>query len=187
MSGEPRASESVSADQPATPEDVERPASTALFGLGPIDLSGVAASKDAIHELIAHRGQMSLLDRVAWVDVAALRGIAIVEPDPGAFWIPGHFPGHPLMPGVLQVEAGAQLCCFLHNSRLGSMRKAAFIRLEDCVFRNPVTPNDTLYLLVDGEKFSTKRFIARVQGLLAPGTADERVSFEARITGMTIR
>lgn len=160
--------------------------SLSIVDLSSIDLHGVAADKESIHRYISHRGTMSLLDRVVWKDLEALQGVAVVDPNPDAFWVAGHFPERAIMPGVLQVEAGAQLCAFLFNARVGYPRTAAFIRLEECVFRNTVDPSDRLFIIVNGVKFSDKRFIARAQGLLEPGGTGERVAYEAKITGIAL-
>src|SRR6476646_10782570 len=62
----------------------------------------------------------------------------------------GHFPGHPIMPGVLIVEAMAQTACALMGAKLKAENKIAFfLGIENAKFRQPVTPGSVLKLNVE--------------------------------------
>ena len=93
----------------------------------------------------------------------------------------GHFPGRPLMPGVLMIEAAAQLCSIQYKSRTNEPRFLGFSRCDDVSFRGQVVPGDTLYLLGKEVDFRARRFIAACQGMV-----DDKIVFEATITGMVI-
>ena len=65
------------------------------------------------------------------------------------FWVRGHFPGMPLMPGVLMCEAAAQMCSYYAKrfDLLGGVKVVGFGGLEDVRFRDPVRPGDRLYIV----------------------------------------
>jgi beta-hydroxyacyl-ACP dehydratase FabZ len=101
-----------------------------------------------IMDLLPHRYPFLLVDRVVeWepgVRIVGLKNVTINEP----FFV-GHFPGHPIMPGVLIVEALAQAGGILALKALGGEKKLAyFAAIDNCRFRRPVLPGDQLLLNV---------------------------------------
>ncbi len=164
----------------STPETADADRSFAL-DLSAIDLDATYASQEKIFEMIPHRHEMALLDRVIWTSEDQSSGVAIKHVRDDEFWVRGHFPGQPMLPGVLMIEAGAQLSCYLFNERNGSVSTAAFLRIENAVFRRSVTVGDDLLLLCKGIKMSKRRFTSEIQGVV-----DGNLCFEAVITGMKI-
>jgi len=152
-----------------------------ILDLSAIDLDGCAASREGMLELIPHRGEMALLDRIVWHDQPALNGVARMDIRGDEFWVKGHFPQKPMLPGVLMVEAGAQLACFLHNKRKGRLETAAFLRIDDAAFRRSVAVGQRMLVLCKGVKHSERRFISVVQGIVEGQTC-----FTATIAGMRI-
>ena len=107
---------------------------------------------EQIMEIIPHRPPFLLIDRVleveAGVRAVGLKQVTINEP----FFV-GHFPGRPVMPGVLQVEAIAQLgalALLIDPQHRGKI--PMFARITGVRFRQPVTPGDTLRLEVTLDK-----------------------------------
>jgi 3-hydroxyacyl-[acyl-carrier-protein] dehydratase len=101
-----------------------------------------------IMEIIPHRPPFLLIDRILELDerhAIGIKQVTINEP----FFV-GHFPGNPLMPGVLQIEALAQVgaVAVLHQPAYRG-KIAVFARIENVRFRKPVVPGDTLELEVD--------------------------------------
>ncbi|MEM1184348.1 MAG: 3-hydroxyacyl-ACP dehydratase FabZ family protein [Planctomycetota bacterium] len=152
-----------------------------LFDVSGIDLSARRADRDAIAELNPHRHEMALLDAVVWVSDDLRRAVGLVEVRDDQFWVRGHFPGMPMFPGVLMVEAGAQVACYLWNLAKDKPSTAAFLRIEDVAFRRSVIPGEDLYILIEEVKNSRRRFVTDVQGRVGDETA-----FSARISGMII-
>lgn len=154
-------------------------ASDLLIDISRIDLSSRMMDRAAIGALNPHRGTMALLDGVVWIDAPIDEGIAIKHVRDDEFWVPGHIPGHPIFPGVLMVEAGAQLASLMYYKRSQMTWFAGFTRIEDTTFRSLVVPGDDLYILCKCVKYSLKRFVSDVQGVV-----DGQIVFQGRITGM---
>lgn len=163
------------------PGDALRAERTLLFDLDALDLGAVVADREGIAAWIPHREEMALLDSVAWVSEDLTEGVGVWHVREDEFWVRGHFPGLPMLPGVLMVEAGAQLSAYLYSRGCGSLQTAAFLRIEDAVFRRSVEPGKTLYILCKENKRSTRRFISRIQGV-----CDGQITFEAQIHGMRL-
>lgn len=152
-----------------------------LFDLSGIDLNRIIVSRQALEAINPHRGCMALLDGIVWENPEHTRGVAVKKVRSDEFWVEGHFPSRPMLPGVLMIEAGAQLAVYLYNIRFAEPGLAAFTRIEDAVFRSPVEPGQTLYLLCEEMRFGPRRFVSNIQGVV-----DDRIAFEASITGMRV-
>jgi 3-hydroxyacyl-[acyl-carrier-protein] dehydratase len=121
-----------------------------------------------IQSILPHRYPFLLLDRVIEVvpkqRIVAIKNVTINEP-----FFQGHFPGYPLMPGVLMVEAMAQaggvLLLTEVPDRAGKL--IVFTGIERAKFRKPVTPGDQLRIEVDVLAF--RRNVARIDGKIYVG------------------
>src|SRR5580704_11596179 len=133
---------------------------------GAIDIAGIM-------ERIPHRYPMLLIDRV--IDVVpgeSCTGIKNVSANEPVFQ--GHFPGHPIMPGVLIIEAMAQTSATLVVASLEGVSSEThivyFMTIENARFRRPVAPGDQLHIKVakDRQRGSVWKFRgeAYVDGVL---------------------
>ena len=109
-------------------------------------------TKEQIKQLLPHREPMLLLDQL--VDIKKLHsGTAIVNVTRESFFVQGHFPGQPVMPGVLIVEAFGQAAAALTAHGLDKStyeNKLVFLmNVEKARFRNPVIPNCKLELKIE--------------------------------------
>src|SRR3972149_2912658 len=105
-------------------------------------------SLDEILAILPHRYPFLLVDRIIEVEerrVVGIKNVTINEP-----FFPGHIPGFPVMPGVLVVEAMAQVgACLLLNAPQLRGRLAYLAGIDRCRFRRPVVPGDTLRIDVE--------------------------------------
>ena len=109
-------------------------------------------TKEQIMELLPHREPMLLLDQL--IDIKKLHsGTAIINVTKESFFVQGHFPGQPVMPGVLIVEAFGQAAAALTAHGLDKStyeNKLVFLmNVEKARFRNPVVPNCKLELKIE--------------------------------------
>jgi beta-hydroxyacyl-ACP dehydratase FabZ len=116
-----------------------------------------------IMEVLPHRYPFQLVDRIVELDmetgrVVGLKNVTINEP-----FFQGHFPGNPVMPGVLQMEAMAQVAGVMLNSRDGNQGKTAyFMSMNKVKFRKMVVPGDQLRFEVVPVRMRSR--MATVQG-----------------------
>ena len=99
-----------------------------------------------IHRTLPHRFPFLLIDRVLEMDEGK-RAVGFKNVTENDWFFQGHFPGHPVMPGVLIVEAMAQLAALVVLSQPGNEgRIPYFAGIDECRFRRPVVPGDQLRL-----------------------------------------
>eukprot|EP00803_Ostreobium_quekettii_P000556 evm.model.scf_322.5 EVM.evm.TU.scf_322.5 scf_322:88790-90652(-) len=130
-------------------------------------LPSMAAVKTAedIMAILPHRYPFLLVDRVVELEAGkCIVGYKNVTMNDNFFT--GHFPDRPIMPGVLQVEALAQLggLLVLEDADESARSNFFFGGVENCRFRKPVVPGDTLMMRVEITKFNKRFGICKVNG-----------------------
>ena len=131
-----------------------------------------------ILEFLPHRYPFLLIDRIIEFEpmkrLVALKNVTINEP-----FFQGHFPGYPIMPGVLVVEAMAQAggIIMMHEMPDRQSKLVVFTGIERAKFRRPVTPGDQIRIEVEVLSFRPRA--GRIQGR---ATVDGKLACEATLT-----
>ena len=117
---------------------------------------------EEIMEILPHRYPMLLVDRVLECDdkdrIVAIKNVTINEP-----FFTGHFPGRPIMPGVLQLEAMAQTGGILLSRQTGIKGQVPlFMAIDKARFRRPIVPGDAMRIEVT--MLNRRARVVRVQG-----------------------
>ena len=146
--------------------------------------AGAVLDFAGILQLLPHRYPFLLVDKVISFETAPLnkiicqKNVTFNEP-----FFNGHFPGEPVMPGVLQVEAMAQAGCLMmylcHPENKG--KRPAFMGVDECRFRKPVRPGDVLTLIAEEAKYRRG-----VGSLKAVAMVNGEVASEATLMAMMV-
>src|SRR3954447_18463559 len=132
-----------------------------------LDLTRVLADQHAIRQVNPQRFEMEQLTAIVYLDPEQqiIAGYKDVGPD--EFWVRGHMPDYPLMPGVLMCEAAAQLCSyFCHVIRLVEDGFIGFGGMEDVRFRGQVRPGDRLLMVAQAQRVHRRQTIFETQGFV---------------------
>ncbi|NLE28422.1 MAG: beta-hydroxyacyl-ACP dehydratase [Phycisphaerae bacterium] len=152
-----------------------------VIDLSLIDTHKVLIDKEGIRKVNLQRYEMEQLDGILYLDHKEhiLVGYKDVRED--EFWVRGHIPGRPLMPGVLMIEAAAQLASYGNHEFLQSDQFVGFGAVDEVKFRGTIVPPAKLILLGKALDIRPRRIVCYVQGFV-----DGKMVFEAKITGMPV-
>jgi 3-hydroxyacyl-[acyl-carrier-protein] dehydratase len=152
-----------------------------FFDIQQLDADHPMAGPAEIEAVNPQRGAMRHLDAVVWMNEEKSQVLGYKDVRANEFWVPGHIPGRPLLPGVLMIEAAAQLAAYVMRVRYPQLGFVGFIGCDEVKFRGQVLPGQRLYLLGKEVQFKPRRFICATQGVVN-GT----LVFEGQIAGMPI-
>lgn len=153
-----------------------------LFDLSSIDLSRQPIfDRKAIDRVNPQRFEMQQLDGVLWYDKEGFRILGYKDVTENEFWVRGHIPGRPLMPGVILVEAAAQLSSFFVKQIYNVQGFIGFASIDSAKFRSVVEPGHRLYLLGHITKFKRRKYTCVVQGVV-----DGVMVFDAVVSGLNV-
>lgn len=142
----------------------------------PASVSNRVLDTKEIMKILPHRYPFLLVDRIVELDlekgvIVGQKNLTINE----AFF-QGHFPGAPIMPGVLILEALAQTGGVMLHLRANPDKIAVLLNINNAKFRHPVRPGDVLFLRAEGLHFSSKGGRIAVRAMVG-----EKIAAEAEI------
>lgn len=148
-----------------------------------IDISKVEIPKEELLRYIPQRFEFEQLDGVIKVDLQQQYAIGFKKLKPDEFWVRGHIPGRPIMPGVLMIEGAAQLCSFFYSYTL-KKDKDVFLgygAINNVRFRAPAVPADIIYYVAKNKKLTSRVAIFQTQAIV-----NNKIIFEGEITGIPL-
>src|SRR5262245_29203605 len=152
------------------------------FNPADLDLSRIMADREAIRRVNPQRFDMEQLTAIVHIDRAQRLVAGYKDVGTDEFWVRGHMPGYPLLPGVLMCEAAAQLCAYYtHTAGLLQGDFIGFGGMENVRFRSPVRPGDRLVLIGKGIRLHRRQTVFNVQGFVGP-----TMVFHADIIGVPL-
>jgi len=157
-------------------------AAAPLLDLSTIDLEQRIFGPEELRASLAQRGTFEMLNGIIHRDVEAglIVGYKVIRADD--WWAADHIPGRPLFPGVLMIEAAAQLCSFDFDQR-NPMGDAfvGFAGVGKTRFRGTVEPEGSLYFVGKLERLRSSMFTYAAQGFYAG-----KLVLETEVTGTVI-
>jgi 3-hydroxyacyl-[acyl-carrier-protein] dehydratase len=140
-------------------------------------MSELIMDSRAIQEILPHRYPFLMVDKIVELE-PKVRIVGIKQVTINEEFFQGHFPGAPVMPGVLQIEALAQVGAILALREFEDREQKIpfFSGIENARFRRPVVPGDTLVLEVIATRTGSK-----VQKMRGVAKVDDQVTCEAEI------
>ncbi len=154
-----------------------------LFDLSQIDLSGPPVfDREAVSKVNPQQYEMQQLDGIQWFDKENMLVLGYKDVTDREFWVRGHIPGRPLMPGVIMIESAAQLLSFFVKKVLGLDAFIGFASIDSAKFRSTVVLGERLLLLGKITRFRQgRKYDAYIQGLV-----NGKMVFETEISGMAV-
>lgn len=147
-----------------------------------LNFNQVLAGRKEIERVNPQRFEMEQLTAIVHMDTTQHLFAGYKDVTADEFWVRGHLPDYPLMPGVLMCEAAAQLCSYyIMTSDLRQGDFLGFGGMENVRFRGPVRPGDRLVLIGKGIKMHRRQCIFNVQGFVG-----STMVFHADIIGVPL-
>ena len=139
----------------------------ALIDPATIDTARILVDQEGIRRGNPQRFEMEQLTAIVELDTEHHRIVGYKDVRADEFWVRGHMPDYPLMPGVMMCEAAAQLCSYYcHVIRLVEDGFIGFGGMEDVRFRGQVRPGDRLLMVAQAYRVHRRQTIFETQGFV---------------------
>ncbi|HMO37324.1 MAG TPA: 3-hydroxyacyl-ACP dehydratase FabZ family protein, partial [Gemmatales bacterium] len=145
-----------------------------------VDDGRVLYGIEKIREVNPQRFEMEQITAIVHIDVEQKLIVGYKDVTENEFWVRGHMPEYPLMPGVIMCEAGAQLGGFF--SKMYVVPVGSFIvfgGMEEVRFRGQVKPGDRFWLVSKTVKVNRRQVVNQIQGFV-----QGKMVFEGTLIGM---
>ncbi len=149
--------------------------------LSTLDFDHPEAGPEEIRKFNRQRYEMEHLDAIVKLDLEAGTIVGYKDVTDDEFWVRGHLPERPLLPGVIMCEAAAQLCSYYIGHVFGADIFLGFGGMQEVKFRRPVVPGERFVLIGKAVTLRKRRSILATQGFV-----DGKLVFEATIIGMPV-
>lgn len=147
-----------------------------------IDTSRVLVDLEGIRQVNPQRFEMEQLTAIVALDPKQHLIIGYKDVRPDEFWVRGHMPDYPLMPGVLMCEAAAQLASYYcHAIKIVEGGFLGFGGMEDVRFRGQVRPGDRLVMVAKAARVKRRQTVFETQGFV-----DSNMVYHGRIIGVPL-
>jgi len=157
--------------------------SKALVDLEKVDLNAEVVSKEEVLKLNAQRFEFEQIDKVVYLDLEEDLVVGVKIQTPEEFWVRGHIPGRPIMPGVMLIEMAAQLSSIAFHKKLETNGEKffGFGGVNNVKFRGSAAPGSTVVMVAKAIKMRSRLAVFAAQGYV-----DGKMIFEGEITGAII-
>ena len=147
------------------------------------DTSRVLVDQEGVRRANLQRFEMEQLTAIVSIDGETHTIIGYKDVRPDEFWVRGHMPDYPLMPGVLICEAAAQVCSFYYRRQIQGDEEGflGFGGMEDVRFRGQVRPGDRLIIVAKARRVHRRQTIFDTQGFV-----ESNMVYHGRIIGVPL-
>ncbi|HHT9129192.1 MAG TPA: 3-hydroxyacyl-ACP dehydratase FabZ family protein [Candidatus Wujingus californicus] len=152
-----------------------------LIDLNNIDLNKPIIDIEGIRAVVPHRYEMEQLSGIIKYSIEEGIIVGYKDVSNNEFWIRGHVPGRPIMPGVMMLEAAAQLCTYYYKQTTKDERFLGFGGVDKVKFRGKVVPGDKLIIIAKNKELRSRRAVFDTQGVV-----DGKLVFEGIVIGMVV-
>jgi len=158
-------------------------AESPALDLASLDFANPLVGIEGIRAVNPQRHEFEMLTAIVHIDPTSHVIVGYKDLTENEFWVRGHMPGFPLLPGVLMCEGAAQLCAFYHISqRIGEPGTLlGMAGLDETRFVRQVRPGERLVMVGHGVKINRRMTKFRVEG-----TVNGEKVFETLVSGVPI-
>jgi 3-hydroxyacyl-[acyl-carrier-protein] dehydratase len=152
-----------------------------VVDLSQVDLNHVEDDIEGIRKYNRQRYEMELVTGIIKYDPSGGCVVAFKDTSADDFWVRGHIPGRPLMPGVLICECAAQTCSYYYGRSTQQNRFLGFAGIDGVKFRGQVAPGDRL--IMAARVLEVK---SRISSFSCQGFVKGQMVFEGTINGVAL-